>query len=240
MYQNYIITVDEHGEPYIAHWFGLGHRNPPRNHKYVARIETPKGVRYFYTKADLYAYQLRQKVKGKVKNLFRRKKSTTHVETQTTSKPPVQTSSQTTTQAPQQPTVVTQTHVQGRPTSHRKLVTGKAKPGSLKRHETVSEMQLGSSSYTELAAAHKTAVANYEKAQKAHEDALKAYGRAFDTYTAARDSGASEETLAELKRRRDRAHDNVATYEKAMKAAGRKVDEIEWEVKKRRPALIID
>lgn len=71
MYNDYIITVDENGEPYIAHWFGLGHRNPPKNHKYVARIETPKGVRYFYTKADLDVYYLRQRVK----NMLSRKKN---------------------------------------------------------------------------------------------------------------------------------------------------------------------
>jgi len=228
MYRNYIITVDEHGEPYIAHWFGLGHRNPPRNHKYVARIETPKGVRYFYTKADLYAYQLRQKVKGKVKNLFTRKKPIVQETSSTSSN-----SSGQVVKSTQQPTVVTPKHVQGRPTAHAKLITGPAKPGSLKRQETVREIQLGASSNSELAAAHKAAQADYEKAQQRHSDALKVYGYAFDAYVAARDSGASEETLAELKRRRDRAHDNVAAYEKAMKAAGRIVDEIELEAKRR-------
>lgn len=74
MYNDYIITVDENGEPYIAHWFGLGHKNPPRNHKYVAKIKTPKGIRYFYTNADLKAYYFNQRVKTKINNLLSRKK----------------------------------------------------------------------------------------------------------------------------------------------------------------------
>lgn len=74
MHSDYIITVDENGEPYIAHWFGLGHRNPPKNHKYVAKIETPRGLRYFYTNADLKAYYFNQRVKTKINNLLSRKK----------------------------------------------------------------------------------------------------------------------------------------------------------------------
>lgn len=70
MYSDYIITVDENGEPYIAHWFGLGHRNPPKNHKYVAKIKTPRGIRYFYTNADLKAYYFNRRVKNKIRGLF--------------------------------------------------------------------------------------------------------------------------------------------------------------------------
>lgn len=71
MYSNYIITVNENGEPYIAHWFGLGHKGSSNNRKYIAKIATTKGIRYFYTKADLDAYYLRQRVK----NMLSRKKN---------------------------------------------------------------------------------------------------------------------------------------------------------------------
>ena len=71
MSNDYIITVDENGEPYIAHWFGLGHKESSNNRKYIAKIATPKGIRYFYTKADLDAYYLRQRVK----NMLSRKKN---------------------------------------------------------------------------------------------------------------------------------------------------------------------
>ena len=75
MYSNYIITVNENGEPYIAHWFGLGHKESSNNRKYIAKIATPKGIRNFYTKADLDAYYLRQRVKNM---LFRKKNSKAH------------------------------------------------------------------------------------------------------------------------------------------------------------------
>ena len=71
MSNNYIITVDEYGQPYIAHWFGLGHKEPSNNRKYIAKIATPKGIRYFYTKADLDAYYFRQRIK----NMLSRKKN---------------------------------------------------------------------------------------------------------------------------------------------------------------------
>ena len=218
MHNDYIITVDENGEPYIAHWFGLGHRNPPRNHKYVARIETPRGIRYFYTNADLKAYYFNQRVKNKIKNLFSRKKK------------PAQ---QSTYQSSQQQTVVKPQHHDGRPTAHAKVVTGTAKPGGLRRRETTSEHQLSTASGSALTESYKSAMTDYEKAQKQYNDVLKIYGQAYDALINAKNKGASQETIVELTRRRDRASSQVQTYEKEMKAAGRKVDEIEWEIKKR-------
>ena len=76
MYSNYIITVNKNGEPYIAHWFGLGHKESSNNRKYIAKIATPKGIRYFYTKADLDAYYLKQRVKNM---LSRKKNSKAHM-----------------------------------------------------------------------------------------------------------------------------------------------------------------
>ncbi len=222
MCSDYIITVDENGEPYIAHWFGLGHRNPPRNHKYVARIETPRGVRYFYTNADLKAYYFNQRVKDKIRNLFSRKK-----------KPGQQGSQQLTQQTHQQSTTVKPQHHDGRPTAHAKVVTGTAKPGGLRRRETISEHQLSTASGSALTESYKSAMADYEKAKKQYNDVLKIYGQAYDALIDAKNKGASQETIVELTRRRDRASSQVQTYEKEMKVAGRKVDEIEWEIKKR-------
>jgi len=218
MYSDYIITVDENGEPYIAHWFGLGHRNPPRNHKYVARIETPRGIRYFYTNADLKAYYFNQRVKNKIRNLFSRKEK------------PGQQSTQ---QSYQQQTIVKPQRHDGRPTAHAKVVTGTAKPGSLRRRETTSEHQLSTASGSALTESYKSAMTDYEKAQKQYNDVLKIYGQAYDTLIDAKNKGASQETIIELTRRRDRASSQVQTYEKEMKAAGRKVDEIELEIRKR-------
>lgn len=218
MYSDYIITVDENGEPYIAHWFGLGHRNPPKNHKYVARIETPKGVRYFYTNADLKAYYFNQRAKNKIHNIFSRKKKPAQQQTQYSS---------------QQATIVKPQQHEGRPTAHAKVVTGSAKPGSLRRRETVTEHQLGNTSNSALVESYKSAMTDYEKSHKQYDDVLKVYGQAYDALLEAKKSGASQETITELTRRRDRASTQVQTYEKVMKAAGRKVDEIELEIKKR-------
>lgn len=50
-------------DAYLEHLFGRGHRKPPKKHKYVAKIETKNGVRYFYTQADLKAYYAGLRVK---------------------------------------------------------------------------------------------------------------------------------------------------------------------------------
>ena len=133
MYSDYIITVDENGEPYIAHWFGLGHKNPPRNHKYVAKIKTPRGIRYFYTNADLKAYYFNQRVKNKIKGLFSQKKPslspegientiteniiTENIITENTSKKDSKKDSN--------------SNDNNRPSSHKKKVTGTAEKGSI-------------------------------------------------------------------------------------------------------------
>ena len=53
----YYIGVDYRGQPYIAHVGGYGGQAKERaNHKYIARIDTPDGYRYFYTEKELEAY----------------------------------------------------------------------------------------------------------------------------------------------------------------------------------------
>lgn len=135
MHNDYIITVDENGEPYIAHWFGLGHRNPPKNHKYVAKIETPRGLRYFYTNADLKAYYFNQRVKNKIKGLFSRKKNKSQSQSQSKSQSKSKSSSQSSSQQ-SSVTVDHETNTEtsaskNRPSSHKKNVTGSAKKGSI-------------------------------------------------------------------------------------------------------------
>lgn len=123
MTKDYIITVDENGEPYIAHWFGLGHRNPPKNHKYVAKIETPRGLRYFYTNADLKAYYFNQMVKNKIKGSFSRKKNQSQSQSQSSSQ-------QSTATVDHEINTETSAN-KNRPSSHKKNVTGVAKKGSI-------------------------------------------------------------------------------------------------------------
>ena len=53
-------------DPYLEHLFGLGYKKERKNHKYIAKIKTDKGIRYFYTKSDLQAYYARQKAKDKL------------------------------------------------------------------------------------------------------------------------------------------------------------------------------
>ena len=61
-----IMNTFESNDEYLEHLFGLGHKKERKNHKYIAKIDTPKGVRYFYTYADLKAYYANQRVKDKL------------------------------------------------------------------------------------------------------------------------------------------------------------------------------
>ena len=60
---NYYLTYDIYGSPiltnvpsvYIQHGWG-GSSKERANHKYIARIDTPDGYRYFYTQKEIDAY----------------------------------------------------------------------------------------------------------------------------------------------------------------------------------------
>ena len=51
--KDYVIVLDETGEPYIAHAFG--------NHKYFQKIRDGFRTRYFYTREQLDAYLRRRR-----------------------------------------------------------------------------------------------------------------------------------------------------------------------------------
>jgi hypothetical protein len=58
MTNDYIIAVDETGQPFIAHRYDdatrFGRQN--KQHKYIARIREGKNWRYFYTYDEYYQY----------------------------------------------------------------------------------------------------------------------------------------------------------------------------------------
>ena len=54
---DYIVSVDEYGEPYISHaLFGLGKGGQKQNHKYYARAEDKGRWRYFYSPEEFRAW----------------------------------------------------------------------------------------------------------------------------------------------------------------------------------------
>lgn len=58
---DYIIAIDDSGQPYIEHAFGMGSMIKRKNAKYIARIKTAKGhYRYFYTQKEWDAYKRNQ------------------------------------------------------------------------------------------------------------------------------------------------------------------------------------
>lgn len=65
MNDDYVILVDENGQPYLAHKFG------DRAHKYLMKIGEGVKARYFYTQQEIEAYR---KQKQDSKNLIAEKK----------------------------------------------------------------------------------------------------------------------------------------------------------------------
>lgn len=60
MNNNYVILVDENGQPYIVHSiFGDARK---KGSKYIERIKEGAKTRYFYTKSELDAYRNKQQV----------------------------------------------------------------------------------------------------------------------------------------------------------------------------------
>lgn len=59
-------NVFEKNDDYLEHLLGLGYKKERKNHKYIKKIDTPKGPRYFYTYADLKAYYAGQRAKDKL------------------------------------------------------------------------------------------------------------------------------------------------------------------------------
>lgn len=59
---NYIIAVDESGQPYIAHAFGF--------HKYFHKIRNGDRTRYFYTREQFDAFLRR--LRGEKRRIVRR------------------------------------------------------------------------------------------------------------------------------------------------------------------------
>ena len=94
MNNDYVVAVDENGEPFIAHAFD--------NHKYFQKIREGFKTRYFYTREQLEAYLRR--LRGQ--RLMRRQKKQS-----------------------------TENWQSNRPTSHKKNVTGSAKPGWSRRRD---------------------------------------------------------------------------------------------------------
>jgi hypothetical protein len=58
MTNNYIIAIDESGQPFIAHRYDDAFRYGRQNkqHKYIARIREGKNWRYFYTYDEYHNY----------------------------------------------------------------------------------------------------------------------------------------------------------------------------------------
>ena len=70
-YNDYIIAVDENGQPYIAHAYNLTNMKY-RQVKYLLKLKDGKRTRYFYTQDEIDAYY-RKKKKQK-----ERKRPTSH------------------------------------------------------------------------------------------------------------------------------------------------------------------
>jgi hypothetical protein len=69
MINNYIITVDENGFPFIAHTYAYGSGAVGKSHKYVQRVKLPNGkYRYFYSQKEYEAYTGLLKRKREIKN----------------------------------------------------------------------------------------------------------------------------------------------------------------------------
>lgn len=57
MTKNYIIAVNENGQPFIAHKYAYGSGVAGRGHKYVQRVKLSNGkYRYFYSQKDYETY----------------------------------------------------------------------------------------------------------------------------------------------------------------------------------------
>lgn len=84
MNNNYIIAVDESGQPYIAHAFGdsPGYGREKKNHKYIVRIRNGLKWRYFYTLDEYEAYMraLRESDSKKYKKAKDRVQENPHAE----------------------------------------------------------------------------------------------------------------------------------------------------------------
>ena len=104
---DYIILVDETGQPYIAHSWGNRWKNYKA--KYIYKLQTSPGkYRYFYTQ-DEYKGYLASKLKSKLPALDKKKYRKDDT---------------------------TKSNEYNRPTSHQKNVTGTAKEGWSKRRES--------------------------------------------------------------------------------------------------------
>jgi len=68
MNKNYIIAVDETGEPFIAHKYAYESGVAGRGHKYVQRVKLSNGkYRYFYSQKEYEAYLGLTKRKREIK-----------------------------------------------------------------------------------------------------------------------------------------------------------------------------
>lgn len=63
---SYYAVVRSSQNDYLEHFFGFGKGSQKKNHKYVARVKTGDGYRYFYSHAEYAAYQAGKTAKGAV------------------------------------------------------------------------------------------------------------------------------------------------------------------------------
>lgn len=79
MKRNYIIAVDENGQPFIAHTYAYGAGVIGKRHKYIQKVRLPNWkYRYFYSQKEYEAYRNLQKrhreIKGQMDEILETQK----------------------------------------------------------------------------------------------------------------------------------------------------------------------